>query len=249
MQKLFILLCVLCVIGISSCHKSGSQSGKVVLKLNPMFGSAKLNLNQVYGPTPDGKYYDFTKFYLYLSHIRLVRSDASSVEVAPWVFIGLDDSTTLTIPLADSLGSFVGLQFGIGVDSVQDNTDPGTITSANLLESINDEMYWSSTLKFVFVQLEGMADTTPNPQGVSGIRYHVGTPPYYTTVPLTSSMAFSVSASGQTTLTLSTDIQRIFYGPNAINILSTPGTQTTDFPAVAQTFMSDFAQSFSLTAN
>lgn len=242
MRKIAVLSLFIGLLILSSCgHKDGK--GSLTLKFNPMFGSSTLRLNRTYQAT-DGKYYNFSKLRLFLSHIKLVRTDASTVELKPLVYISMSDSTTLSIPLGDSVGSFTGIQFSVGMDSVQNNTDPASYSDPNMVEAINDFMYWDASRKFVYIQLEGVADTVPNPTASSGVSYHVGTDPFYRTVSL--SKTFSTSASGATTLTLNTDIQKIFTGANGINIFVNPSTQTTDYPGVAQTFMSNLSQSFSL---
>ena len=104
-------------------------------------------------------------------------------------------------------------------------------------------MFWNYTLKYVFVVLEGRADTTSNPS--TPILYHVGTPGYYTSV-ATLSKSFSVTGTNQTMLTLNADLQKEFYGANSINIATQPVTQTTDNPSVAVAFITDLATVFSL---
>jgi hypothetical protein len=211
-----------------------------------MFGSENLVLNKIYS-TPDGKYYYFTRFMLYLSHIKLVRSNGSMVEVNPLYYLGAQDSTTLSIPLSDSLGSFTGIQFSIGVDSIQDSAYPYTGSSADLIDGINNQMYWDSARKYVFVILEGAGDQNNPPQ--QAIEYHVGTNPYYTTVQLT--YPFSVAVGKQTTLMLNTNIEQIFYGSSgSINVLTDPYTETTGstyYANLAHTFMTDFSQTFSIS--
>jgi hypothetical protein len=226
MRKILAVALGATILLLTSCGNKGMNHtpGVVTLKINAMFGSNPLHLNQTY-QAPNGTYYNISKLRFYLSHIKLVRADHSSVEVQPWYYVALDDTSTLNIPLADSMGTFTGLQFSIGVDSIQNNTDPSSLTSQNL-------------------QLEGTADSLSPPTAV-GMLYHVGTSPYYTTITLNKS--FSIVPYTNTTLTLSADIQKIFYGAaGAINPYVNRETQTLDNPSVALTFINDFDQTFSI---
>jgi hypothetical protein len=241
MKKAY-LLALAVVILISSCHKPSNQ-GNIVLKFNPMFGPNNLMLNTQY-QSPDGRYYNFEDFKFFISHIKLIHSDNSSVEVSAVQYISLDDSYTLSIPMSCPQGTYTGIQFYIGLDSVQDAVSPDATDTGSPV-FVNHYMTWGiSSLEYVFVQIDGLAGGNANP--TSPMEYHVGTSPYYTASPVLAK-SFSVSGGGQTVITLTAQVQNIFYNsPGAINVLTNPVTQTTDNPALAHTFISDFSQIFSL---
>jgi hypothetical protein len=242
MRNVFILILIIAVIGISSCHKNSSQ-GSLKLQINPMFGSKQMRLDSTY-QSPDGKYYYFSDMQFFMSHIKFIRADGSSVEVSPLIYVGLDD-TANTMPvftLNNPIGSFVSIQFSIGVDSIQDTVSPSTDPSNP--QASNNNMNWGTQLQYVFVKLEGSGDTVNPP--LQSIGYHVGTQPYYKTVVLTKS--FSTSESSQTTLILNADLQKLFWGSSgAINVLNQSQvlTNTTTNPALAAQFITDFTTIFS----
>ena len=243
MRKVLFFSLIAALAVLSSCHHD-STNGYLKLQLNPMFGSNKLILDSTY-QSPDGRYYVFTNYQMFLSHIKLIRTDGSSVEVSPIVYFGLNDSTSITptVSLTNPTGSFTAVQFSIGIDSIQNNY-PQSADPSNPLY-VGNSMNWSTSLKYVFAKLEAYADTVNPP--LQSIGYHVGTDPYYTTFTITKS--FSTSTSSQTTLVLNADFQKLFYGgTNPINILdpSQQVTNTTVNPALAQKFITDLSTIFSL---
>jgi hypothetical protein len=243
MRSFYIFIVSLSLMTFFSCSKPKSAPGSLKLKFNPMFGSNQMRMDSTY-LAPDGRYYYFSDFRLYLSHIKFVRADGSSVEVSPLIFIGLNDTTGTqpTFTLNNPTGIFSSIQFSIGLDSAQDNSFPSTDAGSPLYSDNN--MYWNSTIQYVFVILEGFADTVNPP--LKSIGYHIGTAPYYRTVTLNKT--FSTSVSAQTILVLNADIQKLFWGTNAINILnpSETLTNTTTNPLLANKFINDFTTVFSI---
>jgi hypothetical protein len=250
MRKTAILSLVIVLITLASCHK-GSQAS-LRLAFNPMFGSSNLSLNKTY-QSPDGKYYNFSTFMLYISHIKLIHTDGSMVEVKSIAYLSPNNSNDMSIPLSEVEGTYKGIQFSIGLDSVQDNTPPGSISDTTNPLSVNNGMYWpGSGMNYVFVILQGYADSNANPS--TPIDYLVGSAPYYTTVQVNKS--FTITSGSHTTLTLNSDLQKIFFGgTNPINVIADPYTETqptgvdqsnVPYTTLAHTFMTDFSQSFSL---
>jgi len=249
MRKILMWFMIVGVVAINSCHKPRNNQGGLTLKINPMFGSHAFALNQVF-EAPDGKYYNFANYKFYLSHIKLVHSDGSTVEVSPVTYFSADDSRTWDITLANTPGSYTGIRFNIGLDSAQDATTPDAVTTDSLNPYWgNNYTYWgNAALQYVFVQVDGYGDTVANPTTSSIIEYHVGTQANYTVV---ASLAknFSTATNTQTVLNVNADLQKVFYNSpdtGVINILTTPVTQTTDNPALAHTFITYFPKIFSL---
>jgi hypothetical protein len=246
MRNVSILIMIIAVIGIGGCKKSSSgTTGTVILKFNPMFGSSSMVLNNQY-MTPDNKYFTFQHFKFFMSHIKLVRSDNSAVEVSPMVYVSLDDSSTLSIPITCPVGSYTGISFYLGLDSEQNEMAPN-LTDPSSPIFANHYMNWATGLNYTFVFIDGLAGSTSNPS--NPMEYHVGTNPYYTYVaPIAKK--FSVSGGSQASLVLTANVQNVFYGTTgAINVLTDPVTQTTETPyagTLAHTFITDFSQIFSL---
>ena len=244
MRRFTIYILVGCLIAISSCKKPHNSSGSLSMQVNPMFGPNVLKIDSIY-ESPDGKYYYFNVFNMYFSHIKLIQQGGGTVEVNPVTFFSLNDSTDVhpVISLGNPSGSFIGVQFSIGLDAIQDTNSPNTNPSSPYYA--NNNMYWGTVLQNVFVELQGYADTNKIP--VQGLGYHIGTQTYYTTVTLNKS--FTLSGTSATTLNVSVDLQRLFYGgTNPINVLnpSEDLTSTSPVPALCQQFITNLDSAFSI---
>ncbi len=243
MQRLIAIISLCVILTMTSCHRN---PGTVKIQVKPMFGNLAYQKYTTYS-CPNGQNYKFSMFKMFLSHIKLVRTDNSTVEIDPLVYIDADSADHLYVPEASvPSGSYKGIQLGIGIDSIQDNTDPNSYTQVTpdpLNPYNNYDMYWTTTLKYVFVRLEGDLDSA-NGQFGTLFLYHVGTNPYYTTISVNKN--FSVSDGSQTVLNLNTDLQKLFYGISNPLLPSELVTQTSDNLPLAQKFITDFGQTFSL---
>lgn len=248
MRKVFVSLMIIAILAMASCHPhpGNSNQGTLTIKFNPMFGSNKLVSYTTY-TSPDGKYYNFQDFKVYLSRITLIYSNGTTVDVDSLAFFSITDSADVSISIPAPLGSFKGIQFNIGLDSVQNAALPSNDTSNP--QAAANNTFWGYANQFVFVEMDGTGDTTANSSNV--FAYHIGTDPYYAAAPPLY-QNFTISGGEQTVLTLTAQVQTLFYGNNSINILTDPQTMTTStsnsayYQSLAHTFMNDFTQIFSL---
>jgi len=240
MRKIFVVCVAAGLIALSSCHHSSTSQTNLTIKFNPLFGPNVMHTYTTYS-APDGKYYNFQDFKVYLSHIKLIYTTGDSVEVEPIAYFSVDQSGFQSIAINAPSGSFKGIRFNIGLDSAQNASLPSVDTTSPL--AANNNTYWGLQNQFVFVEMDGTGDTMSNSSHL--FAYHIGTNSYYTAAPPLYEN-FSITAGGQTALTLTANVQNLFYGSNAINILTSPVTMTTDSPALAHNYISDFTQIFSL---
>jgi len=249
MPKAIIISFIIGIMILSSCGGPHTQAS-LSLKFNPMFGSSTLRLGNTYETSwpYSGEYYNFSKLKLFLSHIKLVRADASTVEVSPLVYVSLDDSTTFSIPLGDSIGIYTALRFSIGVDSTQDSYDITNPTNPNPSYPLNEaDMYWGLSQRYVFVKMDVETDTISSLNQSNGLAYHIGTAPYYTAVTTNFNQPFTVSGNGSSVINLTADFQKIFTGATGINPMIEHGTMTSgNNDTLAFQFMSNLSKSFSL---
>ena len=248
MRNVLVLLFLIGMMILSSCGGHPKQSS-LTLKFNPMFGSNVLRLGNTYEtPSPYNEYYNFSKLKFFLSHIKLVRANATTVEVSPLVYVSLDDSSTFSIPLGDSLGSYTALQFSIGVDSTQDSYDITNPTNPNPSYPLNEaDMYWGLAQRYVFVKMDVETDTISSLTQSDGLAYHIGTAPYYTTVTINFNQPLTVSGNTKSAINLTADFQKIFTGSTGINPMVEHGTMTSgNNDTLAFQFMSNLSKSFTL---
>ena len=159
----------------------------------------------------------------------------------------LSNPNTLTINVGNVGGDFKAINFGTGVDSIQNNTDPNssTLSTDDPLNGTQG-MYWP-WLKYRFEVLEARCDTTTTGSGPFNWFpvYHIGLNAQYRSIQLLKN--FSVCCENSYTLILTLDVKKIFYGDSlTLDIISESGTQmsSSDNPSVAPKFVDNFSKAF-----
>ena len=236
---------LLAVVLISSCHKP--KDGNFTLQIKAKYGDQSFVTGSS-NTDPQGRRIQIEKLKFYLSHIKLIKTDNSEIELKEVALCDFTDPNSLRINVDGVKGDFKAIRFGCGVDSVQNLTDPNSITDdANPLSNYSG-MYWG-WLKYQFQILEARCDTTTTGSGVFNWfpLYHIGLNPQYRQVEL--SKTYSVCCDNAFTLNLVLDVKKIFYGSTqTLDIISESTTQmgAQDNPLIAPKFVDNFSQAFSV---
>ncbi len=201
-----------------------TRKDNTTLIIKPMFNSSEMALNTNY-TNHLGQKLNFSTIKMYLTNIRLVKDDNSEVVLKDLALINLADANSLKIIGTIAGGNYKAIKFGVGLSPAQNDTDPSTITDESNPLHNNNEMYWSSSLKYVFSRIEGKADTTSNGSGVQNwyLLYHVGQQAQYREVTITQPIAIDLNAN---TLTVEADYGQFFDGASALNIIAEKSTHS-----------------------
>lgn len=234
MRKYYVLLFMGIALFLASCRKDPAT---LSLTVQPKWGSDNLQLNTTYSST--GGYMNFSSFGMYLSHIKLVKADNSEVEVDSMALINYANNA-IKIDLKAVEGSYKGIKFGIGLDSAQNAISPAQVDDLSAYKP--DVLYWSQGLDHLFIAMEGHSGSTSSLG--STFFYHIGTNTMYRTTE--ADQPFTVAAGSSTSLTLDADISKVFSGANGVNVLTQPGTHSTDSVAIAVKVADNFTQIFTL---
>lgn len=235
MRKWYVLICLGLVLFIASCRKDPAT---LTLTVQPRWGSDNLQLNNTTYSSPGG-YMKFSSFGMYLSHIKLVKTDNTEVEVDSMALIWYTGNA-IKIDLKAVDGSYKGIKFGIGLDSVQNSISPAQVDDNSAYKP--DVLYWPMGLNHLFIQMEGHSGSTDNLG--NSFFYHIGTDAMYRTTEVDKS--FSIAQGNSTNLKLDADVSKVFSGPNAVNVLTQPGTHSTDSVGIAVKVADNFTQIFTL---
>lgn len=227
---------------LSSCHKP--KDGNFTLQLKAKYGDQNFAIGSP-NTDPNGRRIQLNNLKFYLSHIILVKTDNSEMELKDVVLCDFTNPTSLSINVADVKGDFKAIKFSCGVDSIQNLTDPNSVSSSSPLSGDYD-MYWS-WLKYQFVLLDSRADTTTTGAGPFNWFpvYHLGSNPLYRTSVIAKN--FSVCCDAKYTLNLTLDVKKIFFGAQTLDIITERTTQSSasDNPVIAPKFADNFSQAFS----
>jgi len=240
-RNAFILLLFIFFIGAAACKKD-SSAPVFTLRIMGKYGNQSFTPNV---PNTDaaGRYISFSLIRFYLSHINLIKSNGSLVNVAPVALFDLSDTALFSVSANNIQGSFTGISFVCGLDSLaNDTTDP--YTNQGPLSGAYD-MYWPM-IKYQFETMQGKWDTANTASYPYGLLYHIGTNAAYRQTQLNQ----SISVSGNsTTLTLYLDIAQIFNNTatgETINIVTEPTSSSSlaDNPAILPAFADNFSHAF-----
>lgn len=234
MRKYYVLVLMGLALSLASCRKDPAT---LSLTVQPKWGSDNLRLNTVYSSTYG--YMNFSSFGMYLSHIKLVKTDNSEVEVDSMALINYADNA-IKIDLRAVEGSYKGIKFGIGLDSLQNSISPAQVDDHSAYKP--DVLYWPLGLDHLFIAMEGHSGSTSSLGNI--FFYHIGTNAMYRTTEV--DQPFSIAAGSSTDLTLAADVSKVFSGVNGVNVLTQPGTHSTDSVGIAAKVADNFTQIFTL---
>lgn len=162
------------MLAITGCKKeeptpSTPQKGDVKIEFNHVWAANELpffmNTDMFHPKTGDTL--NFSEFKYYVCNFSLVREDNTVWESDDFYhLIDLEDPTTLNWVFSNlPVGTYVSMQFTLGVDSARTVNGPQT----GDLDPSNG-MYWNATDGYIMVKAEGFA---PHPTNAS-FTYHLG---------------------------------------------------------------------------
>jgi len=233
-----------------SCKKpavtpSPANVFKFNLQLKAKYGSQSFALNT---PNIDssGRFISITALQFYLSHINLIKTDGSKVNLSSAAIVDFSDTTTLTISGNIAAGDFTGISFGCGLDSIQNKSNANDSVFPNPFSGLWN-LYWDMVSEYRFEVMEGKWDTQDTASFRNFLVYHIGTNAAYRSTQLNKN--FSVCCNTPYTLTLYIDVQQILSNNTTgetINIVTEPETSSGpgDNPAIMPAFADNFSKAF-----
>ena len=233
-----------------------SDAGTFRLVFDNVAGEQDLQLNAGTYRNASGESFTPTTFNYFVSNIKLTHADGREYTVpqdSSYFLIKENVPASQTITLQNvPAGSYKSVSFVIGVDSLRSTMDIGRRTG--VLDPAGSHtsasgMYWSWNSGYIFMKLEGTSPSAPmDATGKNTFRYHVGffggrdtrTINNLKTVPISfgSDMA-RVTVKQRPTVTLQTDVLKIFQGPATVSIAKNPEVMVSPY---STTIASNYAQ-------
>lgn len=190
-----------------------TEAAKVVIDLNPIFGSENLQFQKYY-INEAGDSVSVTKFSYYVSNVVFVKSDGSTF-AEPESYHLIDHSGTPAKNFTVSnvpVGEFTDVRFVIGIDSLRNcsGAQTGDLDPAK-------GMFWTWNSGYIFMKLEGRA---PRSAGNKAYTYHVGG--YKGPNKTQKAVAFKLPGTGLKTV--AAKVSRIFFHVDAAQVFKSPTT-------------------------
>lgn len=212
MKKIFFIAASTALLLAATCREDeGLPVDSVEMNFKSTFGSAPLMMYESAYPYEAGMAVKLQLFQFYLSNISLQKEDGSFVVLKDIALISFKDILTPSAAAAGiSLnldGSFAGhykaIRMGIGVAPNLNSTNPANYTPPHPL----DDNYWSAATGYVFIKIEGNADTTGNGQFPAKLTFHTGANEIYKEK--TFDRHFEIKAGAPLELNFSVDLKKV----------------------------------------
>lgn len=204
-----------------------------------MVGGQAFNTSTVY-TNADGRQFKLTKARFYLSS-PLLHSATGHQHLADYAQI-VAGTSTYNLGKVDP-GNYTMLTFNVGVDSAANHADPTTYASDHVLSASSSTFdHWSWNSGYIFLKIEGLADTTAAMNGtVDGpIELHIGTDAQLKSIMLMED--FTITNAEQKELHLTIDWGKALESVDLRNAV----THTMDNMMLATQVMNNFTGAFSL---
>lgn len=196
------------VLIFSACKEKPAEGvGNLTIELKPKFGSNDLILNETISRS-DGTAFKLGNLYVYLSNANVTGIDKSET-LDDIILIDLKDDALNTYTKEIEAGDYTSLQFGLGVESEMNHTDPGTFDIDHPLGLSHSSNHWSWNSGYIFYKIEGLFDADSNGELDNVFLYHIGTDDFYRTVDLDKS--FTINNGEETKISIEIDFEQIFY--------------------------------------
>ena len=185
-----------------------------------------------------------SKVKLYVSNIRLLKTDGSEVGNSVTSLANLSAYDKAEAEKGVNIaatgvpnGNYTGVRFGIGVRSDENAKKPADYPDNSALS--DSDMYWNSWNSFIFSKTEGTLETS---NGLAYFSYHTGANRYYREVTLKQDFQKSENSPP---LKISFDVAKILQnGSEKVDILSHPGAHSSRDTVVSVFITNQYQNAF-----
>jgi len=211
-KKIFFLAAGTALLLAGKCKDDDDIAMNVVeINFKSTFDTAPLVMYENAYPYEAGMAVKLQLFQFYLSNISLQREDGSFARLEDVALISFKDILTpaaaaqgITLNLEDvPAGHYKGIRMGIGVAPDLNSTSPANYTPPHPL----DDNYWSASTGYVFIKIEGNADTTGNGEFPAKLTFHTGADALYKEK--TFEKHFELKAGTPLQLNFSVDLKKV----------------------------------------
>jgi len=206
----------------------GVQGTTLIIQFRVFIHGEPLLLNKKY-KNPFGETFEISRFRFYAGKIAPVYADTTlKINISPaYHLIDFSDSASTAIKLSAPAGTYSGIQFQLGVDSI----DQYRGAQSGDLDPIKG-MFWTWNSGYLSFKIEGYSPVSNQPAQV--IAYHIGGFRYpYNTVwkirlDSTNDVPFQVSGENKITIEVAMELDNFFDSTNPLHIneissCTTPG--------------------------
>ncbi len=220
---------------IVACDDNENQT--VNLTINGEVGTQPFQFLTDYVSSTGHRYY-FTKLSFYISNVKLVRADGTKELLKDVELFSF--KTPVTISGEVPRDNYTAIEFGIGLDSLQNAGNPADFDPEHP-QSYANAPYWGWASKYIFAQVEGKSASNTTDAPTQNFLYHTGLDSLYRIV--TISKAIEVGAD-KVNADITMKVDKLFSGSYIIDMFNEPLSQTTDNYDLARRITDNFGTCF-----
>ncbi|MCB9235993.1 MAG: hypothetical protein H6581_30380 [Bacteroidia bacterium] len=200
---------------------------EIMAHFHSHFGADALTYNQNY-TLSSGRKVNLSLAQFYVSGMKLT-DGGSGYSFDDTYLLVKGDQTVYELGSADP-GQYTGFTFDVGVDSAANHSDPSTYETSSALSPQSPSMHWSWSSGYIFIKIEGMADTSAAGNGAVDYPFelHVGMDAMLRNVSL--SQALDATLNNEVEIGMVIDWSQFF---NGIDMTTPFTTHTMDNMPVA----------------
>lgn len=178
------------------------------LEIHHHYGTGDFDTATVF-TTTNGQRFRMSTVRYYLSNFALVTSDNSVVSIPESYLLVKPAQTDYSLPEVPP-GTYAKLRFYVGIDSATNSggTMPIDRPAGHPLGLQNPSMFWSWSTGYIFLKMEGLADTLGTGPVDQNFSWHIGGPDHFRLVEIPLSN-FTLTAGQTGNLHIKADINEI----------------------------------------
>lgn len=213
-----IIILFICAVSFSACKKKNptpnTPKGLLYLHIHTDIDTNEVDAGTV-ARDSGGRQFSLNVAQFYMSNIVLYKSDGTSVTTANAIVlktIGEEEYYVGSIPT----GNYTSISFDIGLSDADNVGTPSALPSGNVLSTQNPNMWFGPGMGYMFMNLQGMADTTAAQNGLvnAPFTYQTGTSKQRISIRMPQHAPFAVIANQQTFVHLIADYGKALRGVN-----------------------------------
>lgn len=187
----------------------------ITLNWTPKFDGKDIVFKSTEFTRPNGEVVRINNWAMILSHVSLVKTDDSKVQLGDgYLFVDFSSGKTkMNFPTVPA-GDYKGISFKLGLDSTVNHGDPAAWPAEHPLNGNYTGLHWGWATGYIFQAIDGNykpKDTTPDWKGLS---LHTATDAFPHDFML--NFNFSLAANGHKTAQIEGWIDEYFKNPNLI---------------------------------
>jgi len=185
-------------------------TGNLRFHLHQTFGHNDIDTSAVY-TLSNGQKFTLSQIRYYISNVSLVKDDGSEALIPDSYLLARPSEQNYVLEKAKP-GIYTKLKFYLGIDSATNSGGmmPTDRPSGHPLGIQTPSMFWTWASGYIFMRLEGIADTLGGGGLNASLAYHIGTNDLRRIVEIPVPTTFEITAGNETTLHLKADFRELF---------------------------------------